>query len=195
MRKLIGFVVIGAAIVVGAVVALRSPEPSNEQPAAKQSSESTQAAVSSPRETGDPGVTVNRSRNTPGLPKAEESAHSPGSEDERAWVQSRIDHLDQLAAQEDENSMKQILGEMSNSLPEIRTAALAAVRAFGSREAVPWLEKIAAGNIDPAERTAIEETITYLNLPTLLEHLEENPGSEAIMGADEIPDEETEDEE
>lgn len=93
----------------------------------------------------------------------------PGSPDNANWAAERIEELEKLAWFDDAASLQKIMAELRSPLPEIRAAALAATRAFGSRDAVPYLEQAALGTSDPAERKALADAIEYLKLPTLLE--------------------------
>ncbi len=105
----------------------------------------------------------------PELPPPTELPNPPGSPSNAGWADARLAELEKLAWYDDVGSLKKILAELRSPLPEIRHAALAATRAFGSRDAVPYLEQIAIGTSDPEEHKALTEAISYLNLPTFLE--------------------------
>jgi HEAT repeats len=105
----------------------------------------------------------------PDLPPPAEPPNPPGSPDNAGWTADRLAELEKLAWFDDAGSLEKILAELRSPLPEIRAAALAATRAFGSRDAVPYLEQIANGTSDPEERKAVADAISYLNLPTFLE--------------------------
>lgn len=108
----------------------------------------------------------------PSLPELPAPAAPPlvaGSPDNATWTAERITELEKLAWFDDAASLQKILAELYSPLPEIRAAALAATRAFGSRDAVPYLEQAANGTSDPQERKALADAIEYLKLPTLLE--------------------------
>ncbi len=106
------------------------------------------------------------------LPPPVISPHPPGSAANRDWLAARIAELDALAWFDDPESLHRILAELRNPLPEIRTAALAATRAFGSREAIPYLERISIETPEAAEQKALTELVEYLKIPTLREHLD-----------------------
>jgi HEAT repeat protein len=86
--------------------------------------------------------------------------------------ESRIAALDALAREEDPESLRTILASLSDPDPAIRRAALEATLAFGSREAIPRLQDVAATTEDPVERGALLDAAAYLELPTLGEYRE-----------------------
>jgi hypothetical protein len=93
------------------------------------------------------------------------------AEDPRPLAE-KLAEVDALAWREDAESLAKILAHLKHGPPELRAAALAAVREFGSREAIPELREIAAATRDAAEQLALEEAIDYLELPTLIEKLD-----------------------
>ena len=99
-------------------------------------------------------------------------ADSPEYQD---WITTRIANLNALAWYDDADSLHRILAELSNPLPEIRAAALTATIAFGSRDAIPRLEQLAAQSGDPKQQQALTDAIAYLKQPTLLEKLDPPP--------------------
>jgi hypothetical protein len=82
---------------------------------------------------------------------------------------AQVAALEDLAWEDDADSLKAILAELASPQAEVRAAALAATRSFGSRDAVPTLREISARTKDSAERRALEETADYLELPSLSE--------------------------
>ncbi|MEO5914699.1 MAG: HEAT repeat domain-containing protein [Luteolibacter sp.] len=107
--------------------------------------------------------------NLPALPAPVEPPYPPGSPDNREWIDNCITRLDDLAWRDDPESLAKILAELRNPLPEIRAAALKATRAFGSRDAIPYLEAISRDTTDPLQQKALSDLIEHLNLPTVLE--------------------------
>lgn len=81
----------------------------------------------------------------------------------------RVASLENLAWEDDADSLKAILAELESPKAEVRAAALAATRSFGSRDAVSKLREISARTRDSVERTALEETADYLELPSVSE--------------------------
>ena len=67
--------------------------------------------------------------------------------------------------------MKEILSELRNPLPEIRRAALSAVRAFSSRKSIPYLDQIRRETRDSSDQQNLTNAIDYLKLPTMVEAL------------------------
>jgi hypothetical protein len=108
----------------------------------------------------------------PELPTPVDSPFPVGSPESASWVEGRISELDRLSWYDDAESLAKILGELRNSLPEIRAAALSATIAFSSRDSIPYLEAIYRETRDPAEQKAITDAIEYLKLPTLIEELD-----------------------
>ncbi len=96
-------------------------------------------------------------------PYPEQSAAYP------EWIATRVSQLNDLAWFDDAQSLRRILAELRNPLPDIQAAALAATLAFGSREAIPYLEALAADSPDPKTRQDLREAATFLKRPTLLE--------------------------
>ena len=110
--------------------------------------------------------------NLPELPPAALPPHPPGSAENQTWITGRIAALDDAAWMDDPESMRRILAELRNPLPEIRAAARAAITTFGSGEAVPYLEMTAATTYDETERQELAKVIDFLKLPTVIGHLE-----------------------
>lgn len=103
-----------------------------------------------------------------------EAPYLQGSPEIQDWVVIRVAALNTLAWQNDLISLKKILTELRNPLPEIRAGALEATRNFGSRDAIPYLQAIANDSKEPQEKVALYELIEHLKLPTLLEVSEQN---------------------
>lgn len=112
----------------------------------------------------------------PALPRFVESPHPPGSEEDREWVTARVAALGDLAWLDDAGSLREILAELRNPTPEIRAAALNATKTFASRDAVPYLTALAAETGDTKEQKALNDLIEYLNLPTMLEQMDDDSG-------------------
>jgi hypothetical protein len=92
---------------------------------------------------------------------------------ESAYVQKRTQELQDLAMDNDPDSLKTIMSELSNPDPKIRKAALDATIQFASRDAIPGLREVAARTADPKEKGALEDAIEYLQLPSLTEVMQE----------------------
>lgn len=107
------------------------------------------------------------------LPEPARSPHSPGSVADSGWIATRIAAINDLAWFDDTSSLQKILTELRSPLPQIRAAALDATRAFGSRDAIPYLVNRAAETGDLLEQNALTDLIEHLKLPTVIEQLEE----------------------
>jgi len=113
----------------------------------------------------------------PDLPAPIPPPYPADSPEHQDWIASRIADLNALAWYDDDDSLHRILAELSNPLPEIQAAALAATINFGSRDAIPRLEQLAAQSRDPKQQLALTDAIAYLKRPTLLEKLDTPPES------------------
>jgi len=111
----------------------------------------------------------------PELPAPVPPPYPADSPEQQDWIATRIADLNALAWYDDAESLHRILAELSNPLPEIQAAALTATIAFGSRDAIPYLEQLAAQARDPKQQQALTEAIAYLRQPTLLEKLDQPP--------------------
>lgn len=166
----------GAAVLAVALFAL-SRQGAGPKTAAGHSTsaqDSKEVATSLPTPSGS-RASLAKPRSLPGLPKPVEPPHVGDDAQSQTWIEARSEELDQLSSRDDSDSLNTILSELGNSEPTIRQAALAAIRSFGSRDAIPWLEKYVAATSDTAEKKALEEAVEYLRLPTMLEHLEADP--------------------
>ena len=92
---------------------------------------------------------------------------------QRAYVETRVAELMELASQDDPVSLEMILSELTNRDPEIRKAALNATLQARNREAIPRLIEAAEQTDDPRERAAIADAIDFLRLPTLGEVMDQ----------------------
>ena len=105
-----------------------------------------------------------------GLPRPQLSPYATGSKEHEAWVHYKADELVKLSWKNDSGSLKQILAELENPEPEIRTAALQAAANFGSRDAIPYLESLVATSTDAEEKIALIQTAEQLKMPTASEY-------------------------
>ncbi len=101
-----------------------------------------------------------------------ESPYPPGASENEQWIADQIAELNRLSALDDSASLKAILAELRNPLHEIRRAAFSGVRAFSSRESIPYLEQMRRESADSTDQQALTETIEHLKLPTIVEALE-----------------------
>lgn len=167
MTRSHGFLLAGAAVLAVTAVLVFS---GTEERGGKSGTASSSATVkpAGPRKPPSrPARPANSS--LPELPTPAEPPHAAGSPDNATWTTERIGELEKLSWFDDAASLNKILAELYSPLLEIRSAALAATRAFGSRDAIPYLEQATNGTSDPEERKALADAIDYLKLPTLLE--------------------------
>jgi hypothetical protein len=95
------------------------------------------------------------------------------AEEHAAYVQARLDKLDELEANDDADSLHAILAELSNSDKEIRAAAVESTIQFGNRDAIPVLKDLATRTQDPDEKKALLDAADFLALPTMTEVMEQ----------------------
>jgi HEAT repeat protein len=91
------------------------------------------------------------------------------------YVQTRIAELNDLAMTDDPASLQQILRELDNPEPSIRTAAVEAAVQFKSPDAIPALKDAEdqATNLD--EKVTIQKAIDFLSLSLPANGTNSNP--------------------
>jgi hypothetical protein len=99
------------------------------------------------------------------------------AEEHHAYVQARIDKLQELQANDDAQSLQAILAELTNADKEIREAAIESTIQFSSRDAIPVLQDLAARTTDPEEKKELQDAADFLALPTLSEIRAQNPNA------------------
>ena len=172
-----------ACLVLGWLFLNRKPTGSPDR---LQPPQTATSAHDQPTENSDPGVPT-PPLNAAGLnttnPSLETSvAEHPDDSPEakhQAYVEERRNHLMDLAAEDDQESLKTILSELTNRDPEIRKAALEAAVQFGSRDAIPSLAEAALQSENPEEKAAINKAVEFLKLPSLSEVLAQGGGQAA----------------
>ncbi len=102
------------------------------------------------------------------VPPVAADTNKPADE-HKAYVQAHIDKLQELQANDDAQSLQTILSELTNSDKEIRAAAVESTIQFGSRDAIPVLNNLAARTGDPNEKKELLDAANFLALPTLTE--------------------------
>ncbi len=114
------------------------------------------------------------------LPAAQGASAEPGAQSTTddadvtpPFVETRVGELQDLAMQDDPDSLRQILSELANPNAQIRKAAIDAAVQFGSRDAIPDLANAADRTTDPEEKKALQDAIDYLKLPSLTEVLQQ----------------------
>ena len=76
------------------------------------------------------------------------------------------------------------MSELTNSLPEIRDAALEALVQAGDRDVIPALKEVAERSDDPRQKAQITKAIDFLTLPSLIEvSAAANPARPAVSKA------------
>ena len=103
------------------------------------------------------------------VPQSDPQPTGPSEDAHKSYVEQRSAQLMDLAMNDDRASLDTILSELTNRDPEIRKAALDAAIQFGSRDAIPKLADAASQTDDASEKTALNDAIEFLKLPSLTE--------------------------
>lgn len=88
-------------------------------------------------------------------------------EQRQAAIDTEMDNLQDWAMNDDPASLSNILADLTNSVKEVRAAAIEAAEQYGSSNAVPVLRSLAAIEADPKEKAALIEAADFLSLPPL----------------------------
>jgi len=88
-------------------------------------------------------------------------------EQRQAAIEDEIDRLQQWSANDDPQSLSNILADLNNPEKDIRDAAIEATKQFGSTNAIPALKAAADATDDPHEKVALLEAAEFLSLPSL----------------------------
>jgi hypothetical protein len=95
----------------------------------------------------------------------------PSKEEQEEFVRRRTAELNELAMQNSPEAHQQIVDELKNPAPEIRKAALEALKQARDRSVIPQMQEMAGQTDDSTEKQAILDAIDFINLPSLTEHL------------------------
>ncbi len=160
----------GAAGILVVLVALRSGTERAAKPESVAVAEEKAAATNVP---GKEARGIAKVISTP----AEAQSVVPAEGQKNAAIDAtaaRVAQLQELAMAEDADSLNNILSDLDNQDPEIREAALQATIQFGSREAIPKLQELAARTEDRQIKRELEDAAEFLSLPSLTEVVEQN---------------------
>ena len=92
-----------------------------------------------------------------------------------AAVQEKINKLQELQANDDPQSLKSILDELTDPEKSVRAAAIESAIQFGNRDAIPVLKAAASNTTDSDEKKALLDAADFLALPTMLEVQAQKP--------------------
>jgi hypothetical protein len=84
-------------------------------------------------------------------------------------INAETDRLQQWSMNDDAASLSSILADLTNPEKEIRKAAIEAAEQFGSTNAIPVLNNLAAKDEDPEEKAALLEAAHFLSLPSIFD--------------------------
>ena len=90
-------------------------------------------------------------------------------EQRRAAIDAETDRLQHWAMNDDPASLSSILADLTNPEKEIRSAAIDAAEQYGSTNAIPILNNLAAKDEDAEEKAALLEAANFLSLPSIFE--------------------------
>jgi len=90
------------------------------------------------------------------------------------FIEDRDAELMALAMNNDAESLRTIMAELTNPDKRIRAGALEAAVQFGDRSITPRLQELASQADDAEEKAALLEAVEYINLPSLTEHIAAN---------------------
>lgn len=92
-------------------------------------------------------------------------AKTPSPEEHHAVIAQETERLAQWSMNDDQQSLSNILGDLTSPEKEIRMAAIDAAKQFGSTNAIPVLKGMAANTDNPEEAAALLEAVDFLELP------------------------------
>lgn len=110
-------------------------------------------------------TTSNDALNSNSIPPA--SSDSPSTNASQVSSEKEIEALMDASQKSDSDSFQLIVAALADGRSEIRDAALEAAMQFGSRDAIPFLEKAASSAANPREKVKFMDAIDYLKMPTL----------------------------
>jgi len=82
-------------------------------------------------------------------------------------IDAEVDRLQDWSMNDDPESLSNILADLTNSVKEVREAAIDAAKQFGSTNAIPALKAAAETTDDLQEKIAYLEAADFLSLPPL----------------------------
>jgi HEAT repeat protein len=90
-------------------------------------------------------------------------------------IENHITGLEELAMNNDADSLNLILESLTDPDPQIRAAALEATVQFNSPDAIPSLQAVLARLESPQEKVNVQAAIDYLKLPSFSQTEAKNP--------------------
>jgi hypothetical protein len=166
-RVVLGILAAGCALVLGLVVSkMTMPKPTASAPAPAPAAPPAPVTVPPPAPVAvaPPVPLVATNQNT--------NATAMTAEQHDEYVQKRANELLGIAMYNDYAKHQEIIREMTNSDPDIRKAAVAAVVQTSDRQLIPEIQQIADSTDDPDYKDALEKAIAFMKLPTLTEMMQ-----------------------
>jgi hypothetical protein len=154
--------------IVAAAVVFKAMTTGGEEPALTEGD----PAIAAPSDPTGPATTAT---NVAPPPITSLVARTP--EQERALrIEKDLDEINDalLGGSSDPEALPKALTRVTNAEPEVRKAAIEAVRHIGDRAAIPRLKEALEHAEEVEDKVAILETIKFLELPDLVEMLDTN---------------------
>jgi len=115
--------------------------------------------------------------NAPAKPVTVSLFNTNGMSAHDIYIHEEMAKLWHLQANDDTDSLHQILADMTNSEKQIRWAAVNAAIQFGSRDAIPVMTNLATQTADPQEKKHLLDSADYLALPSWSEVHQQDPNA------------------
>jgi len=90
-------------------------------------------------------------------------------EDRQIKIATEIGRINSVIGKSDPDSVALVLSDLTNSEPQVRDLAVAAVKQSGDRSMIPALTNLAMTIDDYEQRHAVMEAANFLALPTISE--------------------------
>ena len=155
---LLAWLVLGGALVLKRSLEHKTAPPANSLAVTPAPSADSNALAQAPSPPEPAPVPV---------PVAATPAKTLTDEARQAAIDEEIDRLQTWSANDDPQSLSNILADLNNPEKDIRDAAIEAAKQFGSTNAIPALKAAADATDDPHEKVALLEAAEFLSLPSL----------------------------
>jgi hypothetical protein len=121
------------------------------------------AMAAPPREPAPASLPVAPLSTNTAMPPTNTVAPEPSQE----AIDAEVNRLQDWSLNDDPESLSNILADLTNSVKEVREAAIDAAEQFGSTNAIPALKAAAQTTDDLQEKIAYLEAADFLSLPSL----------------------------
>lgn len=97
------------------------------------------------------------------------------AEEQEKLIETETERLQDLSMSDNPTSLPPILAGLTNTVKEIRQAAIEATIQFGSPDAIPALKAAAVATTDPQEKEDLLDAADFLALPSLTDFVKSLP--------------------